>query len=308
MPSFLSELFPPATKFTADDVPDMTGKVVIVTGGNAGIGKECTKILLGKNAKVYIASRDEAKAKRAIEELKGVTGKEALFLRLDLANLRKVKTSAEEFLSKESELHVLFNNAGVMSCPIDYVTDDGYDMQFGTNVLGHFYFTKLLLPVILSTAEKAPKGSVRVVNVASNAHLFSDVKFELLKDSPARRKRRTELLYGQSKTGNILLSNELARRYGHRIVSISLNPGAIKTELQRHSGAALTAILNWLVLKDVSFGPLTQLYAGTSPEAAAMNGKYLIPWARVGAPAKYAQDSDKAAKLWDWLEEQVKDI
>ena len=305
----LSEVFPPAPKFTADDVPDMTGKVVIVTGGNAGIGKECTKILLRKNAKVYIASRDEVKSKRAIEELKEATGKEALFLNLDLANLKKVKASAEEFLSKENELHVLINNAGVMSCPIEYVTDDGYDMQFGTNVLGHFYFTKLLLPLLLSTVDKAPKGSVRVVNVASNAHLFSDLSFELLKDSPARRKRRSGLLYGQSKTGNILFSNELARRYGDKgIVSISLNPGAIRTELQRHSNGVLRTVLHWLVLKDVSFGPLTQLYAGTSPEAASMNGAYLVPWARVGSPAKYAQDIDKAGKLWEWMEEQVKSM
>jgi len=286
----------------------MTGKVIIVTGGNAGIGKECTKALLRKNARVYIASRDEAKAKRAIEELKEITGKDALFLQLDLANLQKVKTSAEEFLTKESELHVLFNNAGVMNCPVEYLTDDGYDMQFGTNVIGHFYFTKLLLPVLLSTAENAPKGDVRVVNVASNGHMMSDINIATFKDSPARRKRSSMMLYGQSKTGNILFSNELARRYGEKgIVSTSLNPGAIKTELQRHSGTFFNAATN-LILSDVSFGPLTQLYAGTSPETASMNGKYFIPWARVGTPAKHAQDADNAARLWEWLEEQVKDI
>ncbi|TFY69199.1 hypothetical protein EVJ58_g553 [Rhodofomes roseus] len=119
-----------------DQMPDLTGQVMLVTGGNAGLGKETVKALLEHNAKVYMGARDEQKARAAIEELKEKTGKEAVFLELNLANLASVKKSAEDFLSKEKQLHVLFNNAGVTCMPIEWVTDDGYDLTFGTNVVG----------------------------------------------------------------------------------------------------------------------------------------------------------------------------
>ncbi|KAF9233129.1 hypothetical protein BU15DRAFT_80436 [Melanogaster broomeanus] len=182
---------------------------------------------------------------------------------------------AEEFLSKEAQLNVLFNNAGVLMPPMDQLTDDGYDLQFGTNVLGHFYFTKLLLPLLLSTAKSAPDGITRVVNTSSIGHWFSRLTFNTWKDGPARRKESLVSLYGQSKTGNIAFSAELKRRYGdQRIVSTSLNPGAIRTELSRHAGSLMKAMTNW-GMYDVSYGAITQLYAGTVPDGASLNGKYI---------------------------------
>ncbi|KAF8659670.1 hypothetical protein AX16_001811, partial [Volvariella volvacea WC 439] len=127
--------WPPASKFSVDDIPDLTGKVVIVTGGNTGIGKETVKALLAHNAKVYLAARSQEKASQAIKDLLQETGKEAIFLKLDLSDLKSIKRSAEEFQSKEKELHILFNNAGVMFPPVSEITTDGYDLQFGTNVL-----------------------------------------------------------------------------------------------------------------------------------------------------------------------------
>ncbi|OAX33475.1 NAD(P)-binding protein [Rhizopogon vinicolor AM-OR11-026] len=284
----------------------MSGKVVLVTGANAGIGKETARVLLTKNAKVYLACRDKAKGEAAISELKDSTGKEAILLQLNLANLQSIKTAAEEFLSKEPVLHVLFNNAGVMTPPVEMLTDDGYDLQFGTNVLGHFYLTKLLMPALLAAA--AIDGSARVVNTASNGHWLSGLDYNTFRDSPARRNKSSTGLYGQSKTGNIIFAAELARRYGDQgVVSTALNPGSIKTEISRHQTSFAQMLLN-MFLYDVSQGALTQLYAGTTADGAKLNGKYLIPWARIGDPRADTQDPQQGKELWNWLEEQVKDV
>ncbi|KAF8838824.1 NAD(P)-binding protein [Paxillus ammoniavirescens] len=304
--SMLTELlFVPTPLFTEDSVPDLSGKVALVTGANAGIGKETARVLLAKNAKVWIACRDVSKGEAALKELKERTGRDAHLLKLNLSNLKSIKDSAQDFLRQESQLHILFNNAGVMNPPAEMITDDGYDLQFGTNVLGHFYFTKLLLPTLISTAKSSPEGTVRVVNTASNGHLFGGLEFDTFKDGPKRRAVNTYTLYGQSKTGNIVFSAELHRRYHDQgIISTSLNPGGIKTELQRHRSASLQRLGN-MVLWDISYGPLTQLYAGTSPEAAKLGGQYLIPWARIGTPRADTQDPQLGKELWTWLEEQV---
>jgi len=310
-----SQLFPPKPTWTANDVPDQTGKTVIITGGNNGIGKETAKALLSKGAKVYIASRSEEKTQRAIEELKQETGKHSVFfLKLDLADLVSVKAAAEEFIGKESELHTLYNNAGVYAV-IDRVTSQGYDNQFGTHVLGHFYLTKLLLPVLTATAKNAPPGSVRVVHVSSLGHYMTPpegIQWSTLKpgdDFLALAKKIGALkLYGQSKLGNILFSNELARRYGDEgIVSISLHPGNVTSDLANDAGA-LMKLFGGVITYPISYGAITPLYAGTSPAAAELNGKYLTAWARVTPPHKKALDPELEKKLWEWCEEQVKDI
>lgn len=306
--SLLGQSFPSKSSFHVNDIPDLTGKVMIVTGANTGIGKETAKTLLIHNAKVYVAARSQEKADVAIKDLKNSTGKEALFLKLDLADLKSVKASVEEYLSKETTLDVLFNSAGVMFPPKEWLTVDGYDLQFGTNVLGHFYFTKLLLPTLIATAKSAPDGKARVITTSSSAHVLKGLTFSTFKDSPSRQKMSTTDLYGQSKTGNVVQAFELARRYSSEgIVSIPLNPGNIKTDLARHMPSFLRSILN-LFLYDVEHGALTQLYAGTVPEAVELNGKYLVPWARVGPTRQDARDPKIGEALWEWLEEQVKDI
>ncbi|KAF8547993.1 NAD(P)-binding protein, partial [Imleria badia] len=146
-------LFPGRAKFTAADVPDMTGKVVLVIGGTAGIGKETARVFLTKNAKVWITVRDLSKGQATLQELKDATGKDANILVMNLANLKSVEEAAEEFNSSRSRRSIFTTISGVMTPPIDMLTDDGYDLQFGTNVLGHFYFTKLVLPTLLSTAK-----------------------------------------------------------------------------------------------------------------------------------------------------------
>ncbi|KAI0058521.1 NAD(P)-binding protein [Artomyces pyxidatus] len=306
--SAAAQSFPPKPKWGVDDIPDLTGKVTIVTGGNVGIGKETVKALLAHNAKVYMASRSEDKAKAAIEELKAATGKEAIFLKLDLADLPSVKRSAEEFLSKEKELHILFLNAGVMACPVDWTTEQKFDMQFGTNVIGHFLFTQLLLPAVFAATESSPTHEkARIVTTSSSAIYFTNkINFNAITDTPARRKMSPWDLYHPSKFGNVVVARELARRYGDKIVSTSLNPGNLKSNLQQHLPWLQFKITQWISY-DVPLGALTQLWAGTSPEGADFNGKFLIPWARIGEPNPATKDPKLAEKLWAYLEDAVKD-
>jgi len=305
----IESCFAPKSKFAAEDIPDLAGKVVIVTGGNTGIGKETVKALLAKNAKVYLAARSEERSKAAIEDLKQATGKEAIWLRLDLSSLKSVKDAAEDFLGKEAELHILFNNAGAMGAPIDQLTVDGYDMTWGTNALGPFYFTKLLLPALFKAS--TPENKSRVINTSSAGSIAavsvygSGLDFATFKDSPRRRKCSSSELYGQSKFGNVVFTQELARRYGDKIVTTAVHPGIIRSELGRNY-ANLESGFSKLLLRflyPTPQGALTQLWAGTSPETANLNGEYLIPWARVGKPR--SNDPELGKELWTWFEEQV---
>ncbi|KAG6841989.1 hypothetical protein C0991_004480 [Blastosporella zonata] len=275
-------------QFSPDEVPDQFGRTIIVTGGNSGIGKETARILLQRNANVYIACRSPSSAQEVIQELKELTGKEAKFLHLDLGDLASVKAAAEDFLNKEKRLHVLYNNAGLMFCSMDFEIN-GYDAQIHTNVIGHFLLTKLLLPVLLSTAKADQTFKPRIVTVASSAHYVVGAQaldFSTFKCTAARRKRTTEEMYAQSK-----------------FVSFgTLQSGALT--LPQY----LTLYQDALQIYPASYGAITQLWAGTAPEAAALNGNFLIPWARVGSPRLEALDPRLGKDLWDWLDEQVKDF
>ncbi|KAH8106655.1 NAD-binding protein [Phellopilus nigrolimitatus] len=303
--SFISESWPPKSHFNIKDIPNLHGKVVIVTGGYSGIGKETVKALLEHNATVYIAGRSEDKANTAIKELKEFSDNKPVFLQLDLANLDSVSKAAKEFLRKEKKLHVLFNNAGVMYPPVSKLTADGYDLQFGTNVIGPFYFTNLLLPALEEGAKKDGMG--RVVTTSSIGHTMAPaIDYETLVDNPKRLELTTHELYCQSKLANVMFARELARRFGNKgIVSTSCNPGNLRTNLQRHTSGIQKIILNF-ICHPASLGALTQLWAGTSSETRDFNGKYLIPWARVGKASKEATNDAECKKLWDWLDEQIK--
>ncbi|KAH9945575.1 NAD-P-binding protein [Amylocystis lapponica] len=305
--TLISQSLPPKSTFSTDQIPDLTGRVIIVTGGNGGIGKETVKVLLEHNAKVYMAARSKERAEASIADLKTLTGKEAIFLELDLGDLLSVRKAAEEFLRQETELHILFNNAGVMNPPLDMLTSQGYDLQFGTNVLGHFLFTELLMPALVAGTETSPDHHTRVITTASSTAYFYTINWDALRDSPARRKLRTDQLYSQSKFGNVVVAREVAKRYADKgIISVSLNPGNITTDLARyHSGWVI--ILLKMMTYPVSFGALTQLWAGTMPETLNYNGEFLIPWARVGKCRKEAYDEEIGKRLWSWLEEQVKE-
>ncbi|TFY51193.1 hypothetical protein EVJ58_g10694 [Rhodofomes roseus] len=320
---------PPEPVFSVNHVPDLTGRVILVTGGNDGIGKETIRVLLEHNAKVYMASRDQKKAEAAIEELKEKTGKEALLLKLDLASLASVRQAASQFLSLERELHVLYNNAGVSNTPIDWLTDDGYDMTFGTNIVGHFLLTQLLMPALQTGKATSPDHHARVIWLSSFAQYLSPLDFDAFKDTPQRRRTGSDIMYCQSKLASVMLAREHARRYGEQgIVALSVNPGTypacgarghihehsyatgnIYTGILRHASKVNLAFTKLFIKRyPVEYGALTQLWAGTMPEALTHNGEYVVPWARIADRARSeAYDDQICARLWDWLENEIKE-
>lgn len=241
--SFLSlNIFPPKPKFDVRrDLPNFSGKVVIVTGGNSGIGYEIVLQLLRKGATVYIATRNAERAANAIASLKKATGKTAEFLKLDLGDLKSVRNAAEEFLEREKRLDVLFNNAGIMATPMEMLTTQGYDAQFGTNVLGPYFFTKLLIPA-LHTSFGASGVKARVLNVSSA--LLSEAPKNAMGiewDSLKGGKKRDEaikgftpwVLYGQSKLADVTLAKILGNEYGTEIAFCAVHPGLLKSNLSQ---------------------------------------------------------------------------
>ncbi|GAA5920338.1 hypothetical protein JCM6882_009767, partial [Rhodosporidiobolus microsporus] len=247
-------IMPPTSQYDPErDMPDLTGKVALVTGANTGIGFETAKQLVQHNARVYVAARSEEKALAAVEKLNAFAREkesegEARWVRLDLGDLDSVKRAAEEFKGREKQLDLLFCNAGVMACPVDLLTTQGYDLQWGTNVIGHYLLCTLLLPSLrasfLSTGTKP-----RIIHTTSNGHRFAPssssstpgLDFRTTSGGAARDAvvhhwaavGYTWTLYGQSKIGNIMVSNLLQQQYGDEVVSMSVHPGAIKSELQR---------------------------------------------------------------------------
>ncbi|KAI9068173.1 NAD-P-binding protein [Trametes sanguinea] len=292
-----------AATWSIDDVPDQSGKVVLITGGNTGLGRSITYVLLARNAKVYITARDRGRGEQALDELRRVS--EAIqVLYMDLADLHSVRRAASDFLRREHHLHVLINNAGVMCPPISNLTRERYDLQFGVNVLGHFYLTKRLLPILLSTARQIGQKA-RVLNYTCSVPTSCRIDYTTLMDGPVRRKCSLVRLHQQSKLGTLLFSHELADQYGEQgILSIAVNPGNVHTELTRHSRDVGTALWN-MFSNDVSKGIVTPLFAATSPWAEQLNGKLLLPVTRpVDVPIPLLGRCE-AETLWDWCVAQT---
>lgn len=188
-----------------------------MTGSSSGVGKQLAQILYNHDAKVYVAVRSEEKATKAITDIKSNCPNskgELVFLHLDLGDLTTIKKSAQEFLSKENKLDILWNNAGVMVPPAGSKTTQGYELQLGTNNVAPFLFTKLLTPILVKTAKSAPKGSVRVVWVSSSAAEVLSPKNGLDLDNLDYKKDKSDWeKYGVSKAGNWYHATEFAKRF-----------------------------------------------------------------------------------------------
>ena len=254
----------------------LAGKTVVITGANAGIGKECARTALRLGAKVIIACRDQKKAKSAIEEILNTVGKDKkdnlILVELDLSSLAAVRACAREINSKVASIDVLLNNAGVMMCP-EWKTKDGYEFQFGTNHLGHFLLTNLLIPKLKS----AP--SARVVNVSAVAHLPGQIHWDNLNLSD--REYSPAKAYSQSKLANVLFTLELKRRLQKakvdHINTYSLHPGIIETELGRHFtgiSSAIAYFLGKITATSPAVGAQTSLHCAFSEAVANQSGFY----------------------------------
>ena len=261
------------SKWTAADVPDQSGRVAVVTGANTGIGYEAALVLAGKGAKVVIAVRNLDKGRQALDAIAGKhPGADVSLQELDLSSLASVRAAAEALRADLPRIDLLINNAGVMYPP-KQTTADGFELQFGTNHLGHFAFTGLLLDSLLGVP-----GS-RVVTVASIAHRqMADIHFD---DLQWERKYNRVAAYGQSKLANLMFSYELQRRLaaaGAPTISVAAHPGISNTELMRHvPGTSLPGVMKLagLVTNSPAVGGLPTLRAATDP--AVQGGQYYGP-------------------------------
>jgi NAD(P)-dependent dehydrogenase (short-subunit alcohol dehydrogenase family) len=279
--------------FTAADVPDLTGRTVIVTGASSGIGLEAAKAFAAHGARVIIAVRDEAKGQRAAGVMPAPGTAEVRLL--DLASLDSVRAFARDW---SGPVDLLINNAGVMIPPLSR-TADGFELQFGTNHLGHFALTNLLLPNITG----------RVVTVASDAHKSGRIDFDDL--NWERKGYRPWRAYGQSKLANLLFTAELQRRLaeaGSPVLSMAAHPGYAATNLQSHSGnqllkLAMEKLGNRLLAQDAAAGALPTLDAavGDLPGNSFIGPSGLGGLRGAPAPcprSKAASDPEVARRLW----------
>lgn len=259
-----------SNKWTQADIPDLKGKVVVITGANSGLGLESTKAIAAKGATVVMACRNTAKAEKAkADVLKQVPSAKLDLMKLDNSNLASVKAFADAFKEKYDRLDILFNNAGVMAIPRTE-TADGFEMQLGVNHLGHFALVGHLIDVITNTP------NARIHNTASSAAFNGNINFDDLmgKESYGRWSA-----YGQSKLANIFFSNELNRRLkaaGHDTISNSSHPGFVMTNLQANSSEQsgnplferiLMPVAFFIMGQEASMGVLPQLHGATAPNA-----------------------------------------
>jgi NAD(P)-dependent dehydrogenase (short-subunit alcohol dehydrogenase family) len=304
-----------ATSTTLDVIGgvQLEGKFAVVTGASSGLGVETCRVLSGAGASVLMIARDSAKLEAAAQDLRQSLPQAQLHsLIMDLADLDSVRAAAADILHAHPQIHLLINNAGVMACPLKRTTQ-GFEMQFGTNHLGHFLFTCLLAPALLAAAP------ARVVTLSSAGHKFGNVNL----DDPAYHEREYDKwqAYGESKTANALFAVGLDARLGQRGVrSFAVHPGMILTELGRHLDTAdhealmsRRASSEELVFKSVEQGAATSVWAATSVELEGRGGLYLED-CQIAAPAapegsngveSYAVDATSAGQLWRLSEELV---
>lgn len=277
--SWASGILPLISQWTIADIPNQKGRRVLVTGANSGIGYHAALVLARKDAHILLASRDRARGEAALSRLyREAPGTSAELVLLDLASLAAIRKFAANLLKQGRPLDLLINNAGVMAPPRRLETAEGFELQFGTNVLGHFALTALLFPLIQKAA-----GTSRIVTVASIAHKQGRMDFD---DPRAQHSYDPMRSYRQSKLANLMLSLELDRRLraaGSPILSIAAHPGVADTNLF-HTGSyslvekaarkALGIFIGSLLNSDVE-GAVPTLYAATAPEA--VGGGYYGP-------------------------------
>src|SRR5215471_6848227 len=262
--------------WTAQDVGDQSGRIAVITGANSGIGLETAKVLARHGALVVLAGRNPGRTSVAAESIRSdQSGAQVETAELDLASLESVRKAGADLTARFPKLDLLINNAGLMFPPYG-LTKDGFELQFGTNHLGHFALTGLLMPSLLATS-----GS-RVVTLSSNGHRTGRMNFA---DLQSARHYQKYTAYGRSKLANLMFTYELQRRLsaaGAPTIAVAAHPGTARTELTRHmsalSNAAMSpkyhAVNQWFV-QDAKMGALPTLRAATDPNA--VGGTYYGP-------------------------------
>ena len=298
--------------WTKENIPDLTGKTALVTGGNTGIGYETVKALYEKGANVTLAARNEKKAIEAVEKIKSETkGAENLEIGiLNLANLAQIKSFTDEFKSKHTQLDILINNAGVMIPPAS-TTDDGFELQFGINFLGHFALTGHLFSLLKNSP------NARIVTLSSGAATLTDsIDFENLKLEKPYNEWQS---YAVSKLADILFTYELDRKLkaaGLNMLSVATHPGVTRTDLQRHIPREQLEgmFAEYDEVMQPWQGALPSLFAAT--DISVKGGEFFGPdgdkeYSGYPALSKHStptmNDEQLAQKLWNYAE-KVSDV
>ncbi|XP_011354894.1 retinol dehydrogenase 14 [Pteropus vampyrus] len=292
----------------------MHGKTVLITGANSGLGRATAAELLRMGARVIMGCRDRGRAEEAAAQLRrdlllaggpepspeAGRAEQLVIKELDLASLRSVRAFCQEVLQEEPRLDVLINNAGIFHCPL-MRTEDGFEMQFGVNHLGHFLLTNLLLGLLKSSAPS------RIVVVSSKLYKYGDINFEDLNSEQSYSK---SFCYSRSKLANILFTRELARRLEGTNVTINvLHPGVVQTNLGQYIHIPLLLkplyhLVSWVFFKTPAEGARTSIYLASSPEVEGVSGKYFGDCKEEELLPK-AMDESVARKLWDVSEIMV---
>jgi NAD(P)-dependent dehydrogenase (short-subunit alcohol dehydrogenase family) len=299
----------PGEIWTTADMPDLTGKVIIVTGANSGIGYEAAKEFARKGAKTILACRSMEKAQAALDQIKTeIPEAQVEIMYLDLANLESVHKFANQFKAKYEHLDVLLNNAGIMMVPYG-TTEDGFERQFGTNHLGHFALTGLLIDPLVNTPD------ARVVNVSSNGHRFGEMDFGNLMYENGQDYSPVSA-YGRSKLANLLFTYELQRRFeaaGVSTIATAAHPGISDTNLAGHMFERwhlefLEPVVGWFS-QSAAMGALPSIRAAVDPDVTG--GEYFGPGGpreRQGYPVvvqsnEASHNLEDAQKLWEVSED-----
>ncbi|KAL5201463.1 hypothetical protein ABZP36_035817 [Zizania latifolia] len=285
-----------------------SGLTAIVTGASSGIGAETARVLALRGAHVVMAVRNLAAAQAVREAiLADVPAATLDLMELDLSSMDSVRAFASDFAAKGLPLHILINNAGVMATPFS-LSKDGIELQFGTNHVGHFLLTHLLLETMKKTSRESNVEG-RIVNVSSEGHRFAyreGICFAKINDESEYNSIGA---YGQSKLANILHANELARKFkdeGVNITANSLHPGAIITNLLRHHSIldVLHRTLGKLVLKNAQQGAATTCYVALHPQVKGVSGKYFCD-SNVYETSEKGKDMKLAKRLWEFSIELI---
>jgi NAD(P)-dependent dehydrogenase (short-subunit alcohol dehydrogenase family) len=291
-----------SSRWTTADIPDQTGRTAVITGSNTGLGYETAAALADKGAHVVLAVRNVDKGRDAAERITSTTpGASVAVQELDLTSLESVRAAADNLRADYPSIDLLINNAGVMMTPKS-TTKDGFELQFGTNHLGHFALSNLLLDRVLAAPDS------RVVTVSSVGHRFArnGIRFD---DLQWDRDYSRVGAYGQAKLANLMFTYELQRRLqGTTTIAVAAHPGGSNTELARNTPIAVRALFNVvgpLITQSAAMGALPTLRAATDP--GVIGGQYFGPdgfgeqrgYPKVVASSRVSHDVDAQRRLWE---------